>query len=57
LIAKSLEKDLGVTFREALSNAAETGMEEQMDEVVDVAKALSKGTGLGGELTAATARA
>jgi hypothetical protein len=45
-IAKTLEKDLGVTFREALSNAAETGVEEQMDEVVVVAQALTKG-GLG----------
>lgn len=40
IIAQTLKEESGVSFREALSNATQTGVEEQMDEMVDLAKAL-----------------
>lgn len=43
MIAQTLEQDLGVSVRDVLSNAGQTGVEEQMDQVVEVAKALSGG--------------
>jgi len=39
--ARILECDLGVTIREAISNAGQTGAEEQMDQVADAAKAMA----------------
>ncbi|ORY31791.1 hypothetical protein BCR39DRAFT_587311 [Naematelia encephala] len=42
-IAKTLEKDLGVSIRDALSNSAQTGVEEQMDQVADIARAVNSG--------------
>ncbi|CAD6575119.1 MAG: hypothetical protein TREMPRED_001310 [Tremellales sp. Tagirdzhanova-0007] len=46
--ARTLERDLGVNIREAISNAGQTGAEEQMDQVADVAKAMTSGHGKGG---------
>ena len=45
--ARTLERDLGVTIREAISNAGQTGAEEQLDQVADVAKAMTSGHGKG----------
>ena len=47
--ARLLERDLGVSIRDAIYNAGETGVEEQMDQVVDVAKAISSGHGVPGQ--------
>ncbi|KIR32117.1 hypothetical protein I352_05347 [Cryptococcus deuterogattii MMRL2647] len=40
---QALEKDLGVTLKEAMSNAAETGLEDQVDHFADATKTLIKG--------------
>jgi len=42
-------RDLGVTIREAVSNAGQTGAEEQMEQVLDVAKAIAYGQGIVGQ--------
>lgn len=43
IVTRALERETGVTsFQEALSNAGQTGAEEQLDEVVDIAKVLLK---------------
>jgi hypothetical protein len=43
IVARTLERDLGVSLREAITNAGQTGAEEQMDQVVEMAKAISNG--------------
>nr|XP_031857418.1 uncharacterized protein CI109_007197 [Kwoniella shandongensis]KAA5524490.1 hypothetical protein CI109_007197 [Kwoniella shandongensis] len=43
IVTKALEEDLGVTLKEVMSNATQTGLEEQMDQVVDMAKTLAQG--------------
>lgn len=48
-----LEEDLGVTLKQAMSNAAETGLEEQVDQFTDATKALVKGQA-SGEVTRLT---
>jgi hypothetical protein len=40
VIAQTLKEESGVSFREALSNATQTGVEEQMDDMADLAKVL-----------------
>ncbi|WWC88240.1 uncharacterized protein L201_003146 [Kwoniella dendrophila CBS 6074] len=51
LVTQTLEADAGVTLREVMSNALQTGVEEQMDEVAEVAKHLVEGKGpIGGLL-------
>nr|KIR84417.1 hypothetical protein I308_05434 [Cryptococcus tetragattii IND107] len=44
---QALEKDLGVTLKEAMSNAAETGLEDQVDHFTDATKTLIKGQASG----------
>ncbi|WWC71184.1 uncharacterized protein I206_105137 [Kwoniella pini CBS 10737] len=53
LVTQTLEADAGVTLKEVMSNAMQTGVEEQMDEVAEVAKHLVEGKGPIGELLAA----
>nr|XP_018261935.1 uncharacterized protein I303_04950 [Kwoniella dejecticola CBS 10117]OBR84093.1 hypothetical protein I303_04950 [Kwoniella dejecticola CBS 10117] len=53
LVTQTLEADAGVTLKEVMSNAMQTGVEEQMDEVAEVAKHLVEGKGQVGELLAA----
>lgn len=43
VITSAIEQDMGQTLKEVLSNAGQTGVEEQMDQVVEVAKVLAKG--------------
>ncbi|KAK8864128.1 hypothetical protein IAR55_001374 [Kwoniella newhampshirensis] len=45
IVTQALEEDLGVTLKEVMSNATQTGLEEQMDQIVDVAKTLAAGNG------------
>nr|KIR44428.1 hypothetical protein I312_06363 [Cryptococcus bacillisporus CA1280] len=40
---QALERDLGVTLKEAMSNAAGTGLEDQVDHFTDATKTLIKG--------------
>ena len=40
IIARHIEQEAGATFKEVFSNAGQTGVEEQMDTIGDVAKAL-----------------
>lgn len=40
VVQETLQQDLGTTLRETLSNATQTGAEEQSDELVEVAKNL-----------------
>ena len=41
IIGKAIERETGVSsLREVMSNATQTGAEEQLDEAVDLAKAL-----------------
>jgi len=40
IIAQHIEKEAGSTFKEVFTNAGQTGIEEQMDTIGDVAKAL-----------------
>ncbi|WWD05134.1 hypothetical protein V865_003206 [Kwoniella europaea PYCC6329] len=51
LVTQTLEADAGVTLKEVMSNALQTGVEEQMDEVAEIAKTLVEGKGpMGGLL-------
>ncbi|WVW85133.1 hypothetical protein I302_107170 [Kwoniella bestiolae CBS 10118] len=45
LVTQTLEADAGVTLKEVMSNALQTGVEEQMDEVTEIAKTLVEGRG------------
>lgn len=53
IVGQVLEEDLGVTLKQAMSNAAETGLEEQVDQFTDATKALVKGQA-SGEVTRLT---
>ncbi|XAO27750.1 hypothetical protein I312_106612 [Cryptococcus bacillisporus CA1280] len=43
IVGQALERDLGVTLKEAMSNAAGTGLEDQVDHFTDATKTLIKG--------------
>ncbi|WVQ92729.1 hypothetical protein IAS59_006545 [Cryptococcus gattii] len=43
IVGQAVEKDLGMTLKEAMSNAAETGLEDQVDHFTDATKTLIKG--------------
>ncbi|OCF35072.1 hypothetical protein I316_03112 [Kwoniella heveanensis BCC8398] len=45
IVSRTLEDDLGTTLKEVMSNAMQTGVEEQMDEVADLAKNLVQAGG------------
>ncbi|WVF69062.1 hypothetical protein IAT40_003836 [Kwoniella sp. CBS 6097] len=47
IVSRTLEEDLGTTLKEVMSNAMQTGVEEQMDEVADLAKNLVEAGGKG----------
>lgn len=53
IVGQVLEEDLGVTLKQAMSNAAETGLEEQVVQFTDATKALVKGKA-SGEVTRLT---
>ncbi len=42
MVAQALNRDLAITFREAVGNATQTGLEEQLEEAAEFAKVLSK---------------
>ena len=42
LIAQTLNRDLATTFKEVVGNATQTGVEEQLEELAEYAKVLSK---------------
>ncbi|KAK4687867.1 hypothetical protein P7C73_g2245, partial [Tremellales sp. Uapishka_1] len=48
LVSQTIQQDLGVTLREAISNAGQTGLEEQTEQLVDMAKAMGNGNLEGG---------
>jgi hypothetical protein len=50
IIAQTLEKDVGVSVKEAISNAGQTGVEEVVEQMGDTAKAM-----LGGQSSVAAA--
>ena len=39
-VSRTLERDLGVSVRDVLGNATQTGVEEQADDLAEVVKAL-----------------
>ncbi|WRT66762.1 uncharacterized protein IL334_003725 [Kwoniella shivajii] len=47
LVTQTLEANSGLTLKEVMSNAMQTGVEEQMDEVAEIAKGLVEGRGAG----------
>ncbi|WVQ73544.1 hypothetical protein IAR50_003120 [Cryptococcus sp. DSM 104548] len=47
LIGQVLEQDVGFTLKEAFSNAAQTGVEEQVDKMGDTVKLLAQGDKIG----------
>ncbi len=56
IIGKAIERETGVSsFREVLANATQTGAEEQVDEMVDLAKALLNNPGMKAEVNKAAA--
>ncbi|WVR06689.1 hypothetical protein IAU60_003721 [Kwoniella sp. DSM 27419] len=52
MVTQTLEEDLGTTLKEVMSNAMQTGVEEQMDTVAEVAKALVGESAAGGQVLA-----
>lgn len=50
IIAQTLEQDAGVSIKEAISNAGQTGVEEVVEQMADTAKAM-----LGGQSSVAAA--
>ncbi|GFZ50438.1 LOW QUALITY PROTEIN: hypothetical protein JCM24511_08195 [Saitozyma sp. JCM 24511] len=43
LITQTLEQEMGMSVREAISNAGQTGVEEQLDKAAEVAPAIQEG--------------
>lgn len=43
IVAQTLEKEMGVSVREAINNAMQTGAEEQVEDLAAVAKVMLKG--------------
>lgn len=53
MIAQTLEQDAGVSIKEAISNAGQTGFEEIVEEMGETGKAiLGGGSGSGDVITA-----
>jgi hypothetical protein len=58
IIGKAIERETGIaSFRDALSNATQTGAEEQVDDMVDLAKALLDNPEVKAQVQQATAGA
>lgn len=43
IIAQTLEQDVGVSIKEAISNAGQTGLEEVVEQLTETGKAIMKG--------------
>ncbi|RSH83050.1 hypothetical protein EHS25_005760 [Saitozyma podzolica] len=43
LISQTLEQEMGMSVREAISNAGQTGVEEQLDKAAEVAQTIKEG--------------
>lgn len=42
MVTQALNRDLAITFREAVGNATQTGLEGQLEEAAEYAKILSE---------------